>query len=454
MDASDIIERLAAEPSRTGKEQILYDAFQNGHRDFFIGAQLAYDALVSFGVKKVASIEEPDDGDPGTYTFKDFLELADDLANRRLTGHAARDAINDAASRCNIRTWQTFYRRVLLTDFKCGCETSTINKILKKLSQSNPEAEKYMVPVFGCQLAKDGADPAHEKKIKGVRMLDVKLDGVRLITVLDKEAGMVTQFSRNGHVVETFAEVREALMGLLDELPGSVVLDGEITAASFQTLMTRLQRKVGKNTVEAKLALFDIIPLEDFRNGFCATSQRERHAHLISLVTSGLLKAKTGTLCYVVPKIELDLDTPEGQEAFAEFNRQAIEADYEGIMIKDPEAAYEIKRSIAWLKMKPFIEVSLTVTELQQGEAGSKYADVLGALICEGREDGKDIRVSVGSGITDAERKLWWNNPGLVKGFIAEVRADCFSKAQDGEIWSLRFPRLKGWRGRVAGEKL
>ena len=39
-------------------------------------------------------------------------------------------------------------------------------------------------------------------------------------------------------------------------------------------------------------------------------------------------------------------------------------------------------------------------------------------------------------------------------GKIIEVRADCISKSQDGENWSLRFPRFKTFRGFELGEKL
>ncbi len=61
------------------------------------------------------------------------------------------------------------------------------------------------------------------------------------------------------------------------------------------------------------------------------------------------------------------------------YNKSAIENKYEGIMIKDPDAAYECKRSIAWLKLKPFIEVSLEVVDLEEGTG--RNAGRLGAII-------------------------------------------------------------------------
>jgi hypothetical protein len=120
-------------------------------------------------------------------------------------------------------------------------------------------------------------------------------------------------------------------------------------------------------------------------------------------------------------------------------------------MIKDPEAGYECKRSVAWLKLKPFIEVSLEVKDVEEGTG--KNIGRLGALVCEGVDDGKSISVNVGSGFTDDNRIEFWGSRTLLPGNIVEVRADAVTQNQDG-TYSLRFPRFKGFRGFEVGEKL
>ena len=120
-------------------------------------------------------------------------------------------------------------------------------------------------------------------------------------------------------------------------------------------------------------------------------------------------------------------------------------------MIKNPEAVYECKRSVAWLKLKPFIEVSLTVVGTEEGTG--KNLGRLGALIVEGTDDGKLIRTNVGSGLTDDNRIEYWSSRDNLVGNIVEVRADAVTQNQDGS-YSLRFPRLKGFRGFVIGEKI
>ena len=145
----------------------------------------------------------------------------------------------------------------------------------------------------------------------------------------------------------------------------------------------------------------------------------------------------------------VDLDTIQGRERFKMINTQAIAGGYEGIMIKDPDAVYECKRTTAWLKQKPYIEVSLTVVNTEEGTG--RNVGKLGALVCEGVDDGRDIRVNVGSGFSDQQREDFWNC--RVDGHVVEVRADAITQNQDG-TYSLRFPRFLRFRGFEPGEKL
>ena len=70
---ADVIQALQNTNSRLDKEAILQQAFDAGIVEFFQGAQLALDVMVTFGVKAVPLIEE-DDGE-GSYTWQEFLQL-------------------------------------------------------------------------------------------------------------------------------------------------------------------------------------------------------------------------------------------------------------------------------------------------------------------------------------------------------------------------------------------
>jgi ATP-dependent DNA ligase len=106
------------------------------------------------------------------------------------------------------------------------------------------------------------------------------------------------------------------------------------------------------------------------------------------------------------------------------------------------------------LKLKPFIECTLTVVGLEEGTG--KNSGMTGAFICEGVSDcGKPIRVNVGSGLSDQLRKDSWINDTEVVGSLVEIRADTITKNQNSDVYySLRFPRFKTFRTLNGNEKL
>jgi len=432
-----IIRQLENHNSRLNKEDILASAMEEGLDEFFDGVRMCLDKLVTFGVKEVPVKDTPE-GQGLQWT--DFVEMAEMLRTRKLTGHAARDAIEMQMNVATQDQWNDFYRRILQKDLKCGVSEKTVNKVAKKLDK--PE---YQVPVFECMLAHDAAN--HEKKVAGVKLLEPKLDGVRCITVIDYEAREVKQFTRNGKLLENFKHITNALEYYIEEFGRSYVLDGEVVSENFQSLMKQVHRKDNVQAEDARLCLFDILPLVEFKTGVSVQGQRRR-----SNMLKTFANIFTDTSCVeIVPQTEVDLDSMVGEVEFKDYNEWAIENHYEGIMIKDPEAVYECKRSASWLKQKPFIEVSLTVQLVEEGTGRNEGR--LGALVCEGVDDGKDIRVNVGSGFTDTDRDEYWDCRDAVVGQVVEVRADAVTQNQDGS-YSLRFPRFLRFRGFKAGEKI
>jgi DNA ligase-1 len=119
-------------------------------------------------------------------------------------------------------------------------------------------------------------------------------------------------------------------------------------------------------------------------------------------------------------------------------------------MIKDLDAPYECKRSFSWLKLKPFIETSLEIVDVEEGTG--RNAGRLGALVCSGMDDGRLIQVNVGSGFSDNDRTEFWLARDQLIGQIVEVRADAVTQNQDGS-YSMRFPRFLRFRGFDKGEK-
>jgi DNA ligase-1 len=124
---------------------------------------------------------------------------------------------------------------------------------------------------------------------------------------------------------------------------------------------------------------------------------------------------------------------------------------YEGIMIKELDAPYECKRSSFWMKWKPTITVDLNIKGFEQGTG--RNLGRLGAIICEGEDNGRRIMVNVGSGLSDSDRDQYWAARDDLLGRVIEVQADAVTQNQDGS-YSLRFPRFVRFRGFEAGEKI
>ena len=438
----EIIAKLEADNSRIAKEEVIVEAMEEELDEFFEGVKMALDPLVTFGVKQVPQKEENEVLSAQGLAWPTFKELARNLIDRKLTGHNARDAIILCKDLATAEQWNMFYRRILIKDLRCGVSEKTVNKVAKKIGMP-----QYSIPTFTCSLAHDSAN--HEKKMVGKKQIEVKLDGVRVLTII--RGNKVEMFSRNGKQFHNFDHIIEEIKEVLkdNQAPYDLVLDGEVMSANFQDLMKQIHRKETVQNSDAVLHLFDICPLEDFKKGKWDKPQSFRSA-----ATKAWVEKHSSVLKHVqaLEWEEVDLSTPEGNKRFVELNKTAVDGGYEGVMIKDIDAPYECKRTHAWLKAKPFIEITLKVVDVEEGTGRNEGR--LGAIIVEGEDDGYNYHLNCGSGFTDDQRSSFWADRTNIIGSLVEIRADARTKSQDSETYSLRFPRFKTFRGFDSNEKL
>jgi len=423
-----IIQELEADNSRLKKEAIICRESDADNIRFFNGVGSALDSFRTFGVQKVPVSKKDGTG----ITQTEFDDVLRQLEDRTLTGNAMKDVIQDLCDRSNMEQWNDWYRRILIKDLRCGVTHKTINK-----------HSTIKVPVFECMLADDSKK--HEKKLVGDVLIEPKLDGVRVIVICDVDKDEVKLFSRNGKELLNFPNINEQFDEMLDQMSESMVFDGEVMSEDFQTLMREIHKKGGAKTKDAKLNLFDCMPLYNFQDGSCVDPITERKKWLD--------KFTYGPNINLVEHVRMNLSDDEGQKQFADYNKMCIDRGFEGIMVKPVDGIYECKRSTGWLKVKPFIEVSLTVTDVEEGTG--RNAGKLGALVVEGTDMDKFIKTNVGSGLTDSDRDMFWKHRDDVIGRIVEVRADAITQNQETtDEWSLRFPRFLRFRGFEPGEKL
>lgn len=439
------INKLNESDSRLHKEAVLQEALnmanigENHSSVFLTLANFAYNPFITFGVKQVpTTVAIVDAENP----WEEFNTLLGQLRVRALTGHAARDAIEAMSQRFDSVEWNGLCRPTILKDLRAGISEKTINKIVKKTG--------YEISVFGCQLATSCED---RPEMKGNKRLEPKLDGVRALFVvnIDGAESSVVCYSRNGKIFENFTHIEIQIANNAKEIAARLakhlgtnakngfVLDGEVIGQSFNELMKQARRKTDVAATDSVLYAFDVLPLSEFREGHCNAqlSKRIRALEECRPVFDNMSSVE------LLPHLMVDLDTAEGKDQFRRYANDQVEAGFEGIMIKELGAPYECKRNTSWLKWKPVITVDLEVVDVEEGTGRNEGR--LGALVCQGVDDGRTIKVNCGSGFSDAQRDSFWSDRGILIGQTVEILADVVSQNQDG-TYSLRFPRFVRFR--------
>ena len=436
------INKLNESDSRLHKEDIILQALEasvlgSTNAQIFLGLTKAcYNPYVTFGVRKVPDTVGIIDAEN---PWSDFNTLLTMLSHRDLSGNAALEAIDRMSERFDSNEWNTFCAPVIRRDLRAGISDKTINKICKKT--------EYEIPIFGCQLATNSEG---RPEMKGTKRLEPKLDGVRVLMMVIPGAseGITTVcYSRNGKVFDNFGHIEQQISdnfvkiarGHQNALINGFVLDGEVIGNTFQELMRQARRKTDVQADDSVFNIFDIIPLSDFREGHWNAQLYKRIAILehIRHVVDTMPNVE------LLPHIMVDLDTAAGKDQLERYAKDNVNAGFEGIMIKELEAPYICKRSTDWMKWKPTLTVDLEVVGVEEGTG--RNLGRLGALVCHGVDDGKEITVNVGSGFSDVDRDDYWTNRNLVIGRTCEVLCDVITQNQDG-TYSLRFPRFVRFR--------
>jgi DNA ligase-1 len=448
--SASFIKQLNEDNGRLHKEAVLKQALTAANLGsdiairFLGGLKACYNPYETFGIKQIPeSIGISDAENP----WEDFWSLLQDLSDRRLTGNAARDAVAEMSERFDSDEWNLFLAPILRRDMRSGISSTTVNKICK--------GTNFEIPIFSCHLA---TNCENRPEMKGVKRLEPKLDGVRVLMVVLPPSGMfegtAVCYSRNGKVFDNFTHIEDQILNNIRQLVGSAdraagisgglltegfVLDGEVVGNSFQELMRQARRKENVAAEDSVFHVFDIIPLADFKRGHW-NAQLYKRIELLRVMEGAFNKMPNVEL---LPHLRVNLDEHEGRSVFERYCRDMVEAGYEGVMIKDLDAPYVCKRSTFWMKYKPTITVDLEVIGLEEGTGRNKNR--LGALVCNGVDDGKEITVNAGSGFSDAERDSLWEDRNLIVGRTVEILADAITQNQDG-TYSLRFPRFVRFR--------
>lgn len=200
----------------------------------------------------------------------------------------------------------------------------------------------------------------------------------------------------------------------------------------FKDLNGILNRKT-EQAKDAYIMIHDFLPIGAHTMPFKLRWEYAKNlvTHLPLGIAKLALPLHLGTINY-----DLSLWKAEAERLWAKGK--------EGLILKDVDAPYSPgKRNADVLKIKMEHSEEMLVTGVHVGQG--KYSETLGYLLVK---DVHGVTHKV-SGMTDAERDLWWKNMDLIIGKVVEVQF--MQRLANG---SLREPRFKAVRHDKTTEEL
>lgn len=394
---------------------------------------LALSPFITFGIRQIemptsfATTDAPEDR---------FLDLAQRLSSRDLSGNAAKEEVTAVLAQYTEQT-AAVLSGVLRKTLECGIGSTLINKT------SLAVLKEEIVPVFKVMLA----HPLHKVRKPGPWpwAIEYKYDGMRVIAVVTESS--VDFYSREGIAQFNIPDsIYNACLAARQRYGRDLVLDGEIISNNSysQTIHEMKNTDADIDRSSMRYVLFDLIPKTAWDAQNYTLSWTERRAEIESLCVPGdPIEPSECRICHNMDEVSA-------------FYQELIErevAPAEGIIAKPVTHKYKWGRSNDWMKMKPVHTADLTVVGMYEGKG--EFVGTLGGLMLEGElEDGTRVACDVGTGFKrirvtkydQPTRDEIWAAQKDYLGVTVEVEYQEVTIAQDSDVHSLRFPVFKGIR--------
>ena len=385
MNINAFLNDLASNASRNYKLEKLRE--NSDHETLREVIRLALCPFTQFYQRKIPTYN----CDGTNANIESILPALYELTSREVTGNAAIEYLRMLLSSLNEDDAKVL-ERIISKDLKCGVQVSTANDVWMGLIKEYPV---MLCSPFEQKLVDKISFPAYAQ---------MKMDGMRFNAIV--RDGKCEFRSRNGKEILLLGNLEQEFISLA----GSVdcVFDGELLVMfegdhQFADRQTGngILNKANKGTISEEQAamvhasVWDLIPYAYFTDGYCPNPYATRFALLSSLVKE---QKSEGKKIWTVTSTIVETQE-EAQEIFQDY----LSSGYEGIILKDGSGVWEDKRAKHQIKFKGELECDLKIVAIEEGTG--KYAGMLGSLICESA-DGL-VKVSVGSGLTDAQRKSY-----------------------------------------------
>ena len=402
-----LFEQLIQTPGRNDKQDLV-EAFR-GMVDDDIKIDLDFCFEVLAGKHKLG------------YTYNSYVEkVYQDHARYMYTfeDSSIREFVNGLkslpATDAGIRT------ATLSTPEKCRVFIAMLVNREWKLGYSNRDE---MITNLSPMLAKKYPESHHEQYY----YIQEKLDGNRCIAYFDHDEQKWKFQSRSGKPLKVDFDMswvpNDAEKPVFD---GEIMTLGHAGSRDFNRTSGAINGKY-TNKSDLHYYIYDIVAEK--------LTYEQRKEILDEFAMSG-----TGAQCSILPVLDKVWVYPNTDYNWKldEWLDTITAKGGEGIMLRDPDAKYQHKRTDALLKYKKLQTMDLRITGWNEGKG--KYEGAIGSFICE--NDEHTIKVNV-AGISDAIR---WSDPTFWIGKIIEVAYFDYSVSKINNHISLRFPRMKQLR--------
>jgi len=400
----DFLDAIKAAKGTNAKKEILESNLGIGNDIAGSILHYTFNPYIAFNVVKVPKVNKGDRTPlPPAEAWKLFFSSAEQCAKREVTGNAAINLIHYAFMHSS-EAQEKWMRKILKKNLAIGISTKSINKV-----------SPGFIPTFDVALAQK----FDMKRIKSSEIfIEPKLDGIRCLAIVENREAKL--YTRAGKLITNFNDTVGAELSKLND----GCYDGEIMSTDFTALMRQVHRKESKDISEVYFALFDYIPLKEWK---------AKSPHQQAWRRYEILKWRIKDLNKYITLVERERIKSD-YNVIKRIHDSYVNRGYEGAMIKTIHDPYCFGRDYSVMKFKSFFDADVKVIGLKEGTG--KHQGKLGSFLV----DYKGVEVSVGSGLNDELREKLWGDPTII-GRIIEVRYQ--EETPDG---SLRFPTFVCFR--------
>lgn len=455
------MDSLMAETTKAGKDTVL--RFHNTDKRFkkLLKFLLNNDITTGISAKKLErrkSFSNDIHEENSSQEITNLLSLLDYLKVNN-TGRDADIRVVHQYIQNQPEELHDFIEKVVTKSLKLGVTAKTVNAVYGE----------GFIPVFEVQLAKS-IDKLDAERLKGLLgFITLKLDGHRTLAQISFDGfngiGVpvtigeqvriggrinVNFFTRQGKPVAGMTDVATSIFNSFDwnklakVYPEGLFLDGEILITESdkpkEEWFNETSKIIRKDGEKSNLTyhVFDIVGVDEFfQDKKSILTYKDRRNMLNDLY----LDNPDAAGIELVPVLMETQDVYDELEAIYKLFDEQVALGEEGLML-NLDTPYECKRHNGLLKIKPTKSADLEIIGFEPGAPYTKYENTLGALIM----DFEGVPVKFGSGLTDELRDEIWNNQDKYLGAIGEIQYTSYSKNQNNDEISLRFPRFKGIR--------